>query len=81
MLYIAIFIVELLTLAISGTATLSLCTGLYLLMISFIEDATNDLTRLNVDKKSKTYDFDVKIRFHTAVRAYSVLKELSLYFP
>lgn len=72
------FIASGLTVTMSATATISFGMGSFLLLISFIEDATNDLTRLNVHEKSKSYDIDVKMRFCTAVQDYSDLKELSV---
>lgn len=77
LVYVVFFIVGGLTLTISASATICLCIGLFLLMISFIEDATNDLIRLNVDENFKSYDFDVKMRFRSAAQAHSDLKELS----
>lgn len=77
LVYVVFYIATGLSLTLSATATLSFCIGSFLLLISFVEDATNDLARLNVDEKSKSYDIDVKIHFHTAVHAYSDLQELS----
>lgn len=76
LVFVVFFIVGGLTLTISASATICLCIGLFLLMISFIEDATNDLIRLNVDENFKSYDFDVKMRFRSAAQAHSDLKEL-----
>lgn len=80
LLYAVFFIAGGLTISMSATATISFCIGSFMLVISFVEDATNDLTSLNVEENSKSYDIDVKIRFHSAVRAYSDLKELSVIF-
>lgn len=65
-----------LCLTISAATTISFCIGSCLLFISFTEDATHDLVRLNVDEKSTSHGFEVKIRFHSAMNAYSDLKEL-----
>lgn len=76
LLYVVFFFVGGFCISISATTTISFATGSFLLFISFVEDATNDLVRLNVDKKSKSHGFEVKTRFHSAVHDYSDLKEL-----